>query len=85
MQSILQSTTNIFYLSPSVNMLCNRLFQARNMRPMISHLTTKKDLLEFISKHIFERKQFYEQANHAMYIRDESPEELVSQIIQKLG
>jgi len=52
---------------------------------MISHLTTKKDLLEFISKHIFERKQFYEQANHAMYIRDESPEELVSQIIQKLG
>jgi shikimate kinase len=52
---------------------------------MISHLNTKKDLLEFISKHIFERKQFYEQANYPLYVRDESPADLVSQIIQKLG
>ncbi|MGB2184832.1 MAG: shikimate kinase, partial [Flavobacteriaceae bacterium] len=85
MQSVLQATPHTFYLSPSVNMLCNRLFPARSKRPMISHLNTKKDLLEFISKHIFERKQFYEQANHPIYIRDESPEELVSQIVQKLG
>ena len=85
MQSVLQATPHTFYLSPSVNMLCNRLFPARSKRPMISHLDTKKDLLEFISKHIFERKQFYEQANHPIYIRDESPAELVSQIIQKLG
>ena len=85
MQSVLQATPHTFYLSPSVNMLCNRLFPARNQRPMISHLNNKKDLLEFISKHIFERKQFYEQANHPIYLRNESPEELVSQIIQKLG
>ena len=85
MQSVLQATPHTFYLSPSVNMLCNRLFPARNERPMISHLNNKKDLLEFISKHIFERKQFYEQANHPIYISNESPEELVSQIIQKLG
>ena len=85
MQSVLQATPHTFYLSPSVNMLCNRLFPARNQRPMISHLNNKKDLLEFISKHIFERKQFYEQANHPIYIRDESPVELVSQIVQKLG
>ena len=85
MQSVLQATPYTFYLSPSVKMLSNRLFPARSKRPMISHLNTKKDLLEFISKHIFERKQFYEQANHPIYILDESPEELVSQIIQKLG
>lgn len=85
MQSVLQATPHTFYLSPSVNMLCNRLFPARNQRPMISHLNNKKDLLEFISKHIFERKQFYEQANHPIYLRNESPEELVNQIIQKLG
>ena len=85
MQSVIQATPHTFYLSPSVNMLCNRLFPARSKRPIISHLSTKKDLLEFISKHIFERKQFYEQANHPIYIHDESPAELASQIIQKLG
>ncbi len=85
MQSVSQATPLTFYLSPSVKMLCNRLFPERSKRPMISHLNTKKDLLEFISKHIFERKQFYEQANHPIYIRDESPANLVSQIIQKLG
>jgi len=85
MQSVLQSTPHTFYLSPSVNILCNRLFPARSERPMISQLNTKKDLLEFISKHIFERKQFYEQANHPIYVCNESPKELVSQIIQKLA
>ena len=85
MQSVLQVTPHTFYLSPSANILCNRLFPARSERPMISHLNTKKDLLEFISKHIFERKQFYEQANHPIYVCNESPKELVSQIIQKLA
>ena len=85
MQSVLQSTPHTFYLSTSLNILCNRLFPARTKRPMISHLNTKKDLLEFISKHIFERKKFYEQASHPLYIRDESPEELASQIIKKLS
>ena len=85
MQSVLQATPHTFYLSLSVNILCNRLFPARSERPMISHLNTKKDLLEFISKHIFERKQFYEQANHPIYVRNESPKELVSQIIKKLA
>ena len=54
-------------------------------RPMISHLTTEGELKEFISKHIFERKQFYEQANHHLYIEDETPQEIVDQIVKILG
>ena len=52
---------------------------------MISHLTSEDNLQEFIAKHIFERNLFYEQANHHMYIQDETPQELVDQIIKKLG
>jgi shikimate kinase len=52
---------------------------------MISHLTSEDDLQEFIAKHIFERKLFYEQANHFLYIKDETPQELVDHIIKKLG
>ena len=51
---------------------------------MISHLTSKEKLKDFIAKHIHERKMFYEQANHLMYLQDETPQELVNQIIEKL-
>ena len=51
---------------------------------MISHLTSKDELQEFIAKHVFERKQFYEQASHLLRIQDETPNELVDQITNRL-
>ena len=85
MQSVIQSTPYTFYLSPSISTLCRRLYSEKNHRPMISHLTSEDKLQEFIAKHIFERKLFYEQANHLLYVQDETPQELVDQIIKKLG
>jgi shikimate kinase len=85
MQSVIQSTPYTFYLSPSISTLCHRLYSEKDHRPMISHLTSEDDLQEFIAKHIFERKLFYEQANHFLYIKDETPQELVDHIIKKLG
>ena len=85
MQSVIQSTPYTFYLSPSISTLCRRLYSEKDHRPMISHLTSEDKLQEFIAKHIFERKLFYEQDNHLMHIQDETPQELVDQIIKKLG
>ena len=85
MQSVIQSTPHTFYLSPSISTLYHRLYSEKDHRPMISHLTSEDKLQEFIAKHIFERKQFYEQANHLLSIQDETPQELVDQIIKKLG
>ena len=85
MQSVIQSTPYTFYLSPSISTLCHRLYSEKDHRPMISHLTSEDNLQEFIAKHIFERKLFYEQANHFLYIKDETPQELVDHIIKKLG
>lgn len=85
MQSVVQKTPHTFYLSPASQMLCQRLFPERSNRPMISHIHSKKELLIFISKHIFERKQFYEQAKHHLDIRHESAQEVVEEILKKLG
>ena len=85
MQSVIQSTPHTFYLSPTISILCDRLYFEKDHRPIISHLATEDELQDFIAKHIFERKQFYEQANHHLYLRYEKPQELVNQIIKKLG
>lgn len=85
MQSVIQSTPHTFYLSPSISTLCHRLYSEKDHRPMISHLTSKDKLQEFIAKHIFERKLYYQQANHHLYIQDETPQELVDKIVKELG
>ena len=85
MQSVIQSTPHTFYLSPSISTLCHRLYSEKDHRPMISHLTSKDKLQEFIAKHIFERKLYYQQANHHLFIQDETPQELVDKIVKELG
>ena len=47
------------YLKTSPKELTRRLFDQRSQRPMISHLETSDALLEFISKHLFERTFYY--------------------------
>jgi len=85
MRSVIQSTPFTFYLSPTISTLSYRLYFEKDHRPMISHLVSEEDLREFIAKHIFERKQFYEQANHILHVSNETPQELVNQIVKKLS
>src|SRR5690606_30477527 len=51
------------YLKASVEFLTNRLFNEKETRPVISHLTTKELLEDFIRKHLFERSYYYNQAD----------------------
>lgn len=48
------------YLKPED--LTNRLISQLDKRPLISHISTYSDLLEFIKKHLFERNPFYMKA-----------------------
>jgi shikimate kinase len=50
------------YLKVSINIIVDRLFKERENRPLISHVKTKEDLLEFVGKHLFERITYYNQA-----------------------
>ncbi|QXP79399.1 MULTISPECIES: shikimate kinase [Winogradskyella] len=63
---LLINNTNVksFYLKLSIPLLVDRLFTEKEKRPLISHLTSKEDLTEFIGKHLFERSQYYSQSQY---------------------
>jgi len=74
----------LVYLKASVDFLTNRLFQEKDHRPMISHLTIKEDLDDFIRKHLFERSYYYNQADIIVDVENRSADAIGYEIIQKL-
>ena len=74
-----------FYLKSSSNQLTNRLFSEKEKRPLISNINSKKDLNSFISKHLFERKFFYNQADYIIDIENKNTIEVISEIKEKLA
>ena len=73
-----------FYLKSSSNQLTNRLFSEKEKRPLISNINSKKDLNSFISKHLFERNVFYNQADYIIDIENKNTSEVISEIKEKL-
>ncbi len=73
-----------FYLKSSSNQLTNRLFSEKEKRPLISNINSKKDLNNFISKHLFERNFFYNQADYIINIDKKKTSEILLEIKQKL-
>ncbi len=71
------------YLRLSIKDIINRLNHEKQKRPLIAHLNHEQ-LPEFIAKHLFERRSFYEQAYLTVDVKDKSVEEIVSEIIQAL-
>lgn len=61
MEVLNEHFTTIF-LDVSIAQLYERLRTQRTNRPLISHLSDN-DLKEFIAKHLFERRSFYNQAH----------------------
>ena len=73
-----------FYLKSSSTHLTNRLFSEREKRPLISSINSKKDLNSFISKHLFERSIFYNQADYVIDIEKKNISKVLSEINEKL-
>jgi shikimate kinase len=73
-----------FYLKLSIPNLCKRLFKEREQRPLISHLSSEEALIEFVGKHLFERVQYYNQANHTINADDKTKTEVLEEILTKL-
>lgn len=68
-----------FYLKGSIDTLYKRLSKAKTKRPLIANLQPEA-LKEYIAKHLFERRTFYEQANFKIAINDQTVEEIVTAI-----
>tara|TARA_B110000003_G_scaffold148809_1_gene149853 strand:- start:163 stop:681 length:519 start_codon:yes stop_codon:yes gene_type:complete len=79
------SNKNIsFYLKNSNIQLTSRLFNEKSKRPLISNISSKEKLLEFVSKHLFEREVFYNSATHKIDCNDKSVSYVVDDIISRL-
>ena len=74
----------IIYLRTPIPVLTERIFPKKSKRPLIAHIETKEDLNEFISKHIFERSQFYNRASLTFNIENKTISEIVAEIILEL-
>lgn len=82
MECINQYTHSV-YLRMTPKELIERLRNEKNSRPMISHLT-ETDFPEFIAKHLFERRNFYEQAKQKIDLKDKPVNEIVDEIMLNL-
>jgi shikimate kinase len=72
------------YLKASVGFLTERLFLEKDSRPLISHLTSKDDLEDFIRKHLFERGYYYNQSDIIVDVEDKDPGAIATEILEKL-
>ena len=60
----INSTNNIsIYLKNNNVELSKRLYKNNNNRPLISTIKSEEKMIEFVSKHLFEREIFYNKAN----------------------
>jgi len=69
------------YLKTSVKNLTNRLYNEKEKRPLISHISDKNDLNDFIRKHLFERSFYYNQAKLQINIDNLTVEDIVEKIV----
>ena len=82
---IIKSKCIIFYLRANVDTLADRLFNERDKRPLISRIKSKKDLKTFISKHLFERNQFYLKSNFVIDVDKKTEIEITNECISLLS
>ena len=82
---ILNSDNNIsFYLKYSRKNLSKRLFAIKKNRPLILQFKSEDKLLEFVSKHLFEREYYYSMAKNTINCDDKSIDQISKQIIETL-
>ncbi|GAA4973334.1 shikimate kinase [Algibacter aquimarinus] len=72
------------YLKASLKTLVNKLMKKKATRPLIAHVETEEEMTEFIGKHLFERAQFYNQAEIKVSIDNKTKDEVVEDIVLKL-
>ncbi|WP_445747468.1 shikimate kinase [Polaribacter sp.] len=83
MELIHQQNALSIYLRASIATLTDRIVKHKSTRPLVAFLTDEQ-VPEFIAKHLFERRFFYEQAQKTVSIDAKTEKETVQEIIQFL-
>ncbi|MBP2832316.1 shikimate kinase [Aquimarina sp. U1-2] len=79
LEIIKQNSTSV-YLQTSLDELTQRLYHERNKRPLLSHLSNRDALQDFIRKHLFERSFYYNQADHKIVTDNKDKSQIVTEI-----
>ena len=74
-----QEGVTSIYLQANIPTLKERISKNKKKRPLVASLDDEK-LAEFIAKHLFERKNFYEQAHHTVGVNGKDIETIVAEI-----
>lgn len=69
----------VVYLQWSIKTLVERIRKAREERPIFDGLADE-DLAEFVAKHVFDRRPYYERAHHIVFCDGKSEDEIVNEI-----
>jgi shikimate kinase len=77
MEAIQTSNARAVYIQVSIPTLVSRLINEKNKRPLIANLENEK-IPEFVAKHLFERRFFYEQAEITLNTADKSIADIVT-------
>ena len=74
----------VVYLKTTIPVLSGRLFVDKHQRPLVAHLESMEEMINFIGIHLFERSHFYNQAELIVETKEALPEEVVEIILEKL-
>lgn len=83
MDLIKESGATSIYLQLNIPNLVKRLLNCKTKRPLIAEISND-DLPEYIAKHLFERRNFYELADIRINSNEKSKEEVLNEIRMKL-
>ena len=78
-ETILNNSDHSIYLQLSVSCLVERISSEKDQRPLVKDIKDD-ELPEFVGKHLFERRQYYEQAKHIVGNEKKTLEEVVAEI-----
>jgi shikimate kinase len=79
MELIQRSKAKSIYIQASTPTLVTRLIKEKSSRPLVADLENEK-ITEFVAKHLFERRFFYEQAAIKLDTENKSLQEIVLEI-----
>ncbi|MDG1830610.1 MAG: shikimate kinase [Flavobacteriaceae bacterium] len=85
MNVINSNSKYVFYIKNSNKILSKRLLKERKNRPIISKIESLEHMMEFVSKHIFERMHFYNMAKYKIDAEKKKIEEITNEIIEILN
>ncbi|WP_375253061.1 shikimate kinase [Dokdonia donghaensis] len=84
LQVLKDSDAQTVYLNWHFKTLAQRLWSAKEERPLIASMQSYEDLEDYVRKHLFERGFYYNQSDLVLKIEDQSPQEVVDSIQESL-